>query len=216
MKTIEFYFDVVSPYSWLAFHRIHTALPSANWNYRSIPVLFARLLDHHKKLGPAEIPEKRRYVFKDVIRIAHRLQKKFVGPPSHPFNPLLPLRVICATPERDRNEVGFSLIDGAWGKGIDISTEQGVRAALEHLGLDLDAILSNSLSEQTKQILKQNTETAINKGVDGVPTFFVEHEMFFGQDRFEDVLYCAEGRLKVDESFVNEVLSRPSSAIRKT
>src|SRR5512140_3653821 len=93
MSAIRFCFDYVSPYAYLAWTQIHALAARHGREVTPVPVLFAALLDAAGTKGPAEIPAKRGYVFKDVLRSAHRLRVPLVPPPAHPFNPLLALRV---------------------------------------------------------------------------------------------------------------------------
>jgi 2-hydroxychromene-2-carboxylate isomerase len=96
MKQVNFYFDFVSPYPWLASHQLDELRVSAGAKFCFVPVLFAALLDHHSNMGPAEIPAKRRYTVLDTHRWAIHLGLKFKSPPAHPFNPLKALRVTSA------------------------------------------------------------------------------------------------------------------------
>jgi|SRR6516165_2252456 2-hydroxychromene-2-carboxylate isomerase len=88
MKQVDFYFDFVSPYPWLASHQLDELRVSVGAKFCFVPVLFAVLLDHHSNMGHAEIPAKRRYTILDTQRWAIHLGLKFKSPPAHPFNPL--------------------------------------------------------------------------------------------------------------------------------
>lgn len=92
---VGFYFDPISPYAWLAARqrrRIEDA--GARLDFR--PVLLAGLQIANETKGPAEVPSKREYTMRDVLRIATRLKIPFRGPPTHPFNPLRGLRMCIA------------------------------------------------------------------------------------------------------------------------
>ena len=90
-KPVYFYFDPISPYAWLAWHRCQPLIGENRLIPR--PVLFAGLLGAHGTKGPAEIPAKRHYTFLDVQRWACVYGLTLRGPPAHPFNPLAPLRL---------------------------------------------------------------------------------------------------------------------------
>ena len=90
---IRFLFDFISPFSYLAWQWIHEVAETHERPIEYQPVLFAALLNHFGHLGPAEIEPKRRYIFKQVARRAHALRLQLAPPPSHPFNPLLALRI---------------------------------------------------------------------------------------------------------------------------
>ena len=72
MKQIDFYFDFISPFAYLAFEQLPEALQGHSYQVRYQPVLFASLLQHHGQLGPAEIPGKRDWTYRQVLWLAHR------------------------------------------------------------------------------------------------------------------------------------------------
>src|SRR4051795_1024240 len=94
--TITFYFDFISPYAFIAWTQIHAIAERNGCDVDAVPVLFAGLLDAHGTKGPAEVPAKRVYTFRDAYRKAHRLGLPPIRPPPPPpFNPLLALRAAC-------------------------------------------------------------------------------------------------------------------------
>src|SRR5947207_2147613 len=92
-STLQFYFDFISPYAYLGWTQIHLLAGRHGSTVEPVPILFAALLNTYGHKGPAEIPPKRAYIFKNVLRLAHRLGVPLQPPPAHPFNPLLALRV---------------------------------------------------------------------------------------------------------------------------
>src|SRR5882724_12306571 len=93
------YFDLISPYSYLHLKQFHK-LP-ADLEIEYLPVLFAGLLKHWEHKGPAEIPPKRIYMYRQLVWLAAHLGIPYSTPPAHPFNPLHALRlVIAAGPTR--------------------------------------------------------------------------------------------------------------------
>jgi 2-hydroxychromene-2-carboxylate isomerase len=131
MKHVDFYFDFVSPYPWLASHQLGELRESTAVEFCFVPILFAALLDHHSNMGPAEIPAKRRYTFQDTQRWAVHLGLKFRSPPAHPFNPLKPLRVTSAIDDDSvREALAVKLLDAAWSEGRDINSDNVIQAAV--------------------------------------------------------------------------------------
>src|SRR5438093_10105974 len=115
MKQVDFYFDFISPYVWLASHQLREVRECTAARYRFVPVLFAALLDHHSNLGPAEIPAKRCYTFQDAQRWAVYLGLEFKSPPAHPLIPLKALRATSAIDNDDlREALAVRLLDAAW------------------------------------------------------------------------------------------------------
>src|SRR6516165_171126 len=140
MKQVNFYFDFVSPYPWLASHQLDELRVSAGAKFCFVPVLFAALLDHHSNMGPAEIPAKRRYTIQDTQRWAVHLGLKFRSPPAHPFNPLKPLRVTSAIDDDDLKEVlPVRLLDAAWSEGRDITSDSVIGEIADGMGRSVNS-----------------------------------------------------------------------------
>lgn len=176
------YFDLISPFSYLHLKQFDR-LP-AGLEIEYIPVLFAGLLKHWEHRGPAEIPAKRIYTYRHVTWLAARLGIPFKVPPAHPFNPLHALRlVIAANPTRAHVEAAFDMI---WQEGRDLMAPGNLAELGRRVGLkDVQAALAD---ESVKARLKANTESALAKGVFGVPTCLIGETLFWGQDSLEMML----------------------------
>ncbi|HCK75774.1 MAG TPA: 2-hydroxychromene-2-carboxylate isomerase [Gammaproteobacteria bacterium] len=175
----KWYFDFVSPFSYLQFHRLDS-LPSA-LDYKMVPVLFAGLLKHWEHKGPAEIPPKRLDTYRHCQWLANQLGVPFQVPQAHPFNPLPYLR-LCLSLDTSHEVVG-TIFDYIWAKGAPAHTEAGIVELGNRLGIrNLEAELD---SAKLKQQLRANTEHAIAEGVYGVPTFVMGRERFWGLDQME-------------------------------
>jgi 2-hydroxychromene-2-carboxylate isomerase len=179
MKHITFYFDVISPYAYLAFERLPEALQGLSYEVTYKPVLFAGLLKHHGQLGPAEITPKRAWTYRQVQWLAHELGIELKMPAAHPFNPLALLRlaVACGTNGLPNRYVVETLFRHVWRDGLDAECAQ--RTA------DLTELLQPAHAPDAfdvKSLLKAFTKSAIEDGVFGVPTFKVDDKLFFGLD----------------------------------
>src|SRR5579863_1284424 len=112
MKTLRdsrWYFDLISPFSYLHFKQFHR-LP-AGFEVDYVPVLFAGMLKHWEHKGPAEIPPKRTYTYRQVVWLAGHLGIPFTMPPAHPFNSLHGLRLLVAAgPTRQNVETVFDMV----------------------------------------------------------------------------------------------------------
>ncbi len=216
MKTIPFYFDPISPYVYLAWTQLAQFEKENDVTFEYIPILFAGLLNTHGQKGPAEIPPKRIYTFKDVARWAHRYQVPLKMPPLHPFNPLLPLRIcVAAENEKDRAKIAGVFIQATWGKGLDISDEKVVRELLLKNGFEAEVLLQEVQKSEVKERLKRNTEDAIQKGVFGVPSFRVDDEIFWGNDRIDFLKDYLKGINPLQHEVIEQVLKTPRGADRK-
>ncbi len=215
MPHVDFWFDFISPYAYFAFLRIRELTEARGASLRLRPVLFAGLLDHHGQLGPAEIPSKRAHTFRDVARYAAKHDVELVGPPAHPFNPLTALR--CSLPQvagAHQATVIEALYLGSWGRGADLGDPAAIAALLRGAGLDGDALVARAADREVKDALKQEVAAAIERGVFGVPTCDCDGELFWGNDRLEDVALRLEGRDPLPEGAAARLLGIPAASIR--
>jgi 2-hydroxychromene-2-carboxylate isomerase len=215
MKYVDFYFDFLSPYAWLASHQLDEVRKCTAAKFRFVPVLFAGLLGHHSNLGPAEIPAKRRYTFQDAQRWAVYLGLEFKSPPAHPFNPLKPLRVTSAVDDDDlREALAVSLLDAAWSEGRDITSDSVVYEIANSMRLNGKELLGKAHNDEIKQRLRLQTESAIQAGVFGIPSFVVDGEIFWGNDRLHFLKAYLQGQLPTDKAKLEKILARPRAADR--
>jgi 2-hydroxychromene-2-carboxylate isomerase len=170
------YFDVISPFSYLALGEIEELAQRIGITWR--PILFAALLERWKHLGPAEIPPKRIHTYRLCVFEAERRGIRFRFPPTHPFNPLKPLRLLAAL-DADPRAIRI-VMDGIWRDGLDLSLEDNWKAACSALGLDPAAALVDAA--ETKAKLRANTDMAVAAGLFGVPTLQIGEELFWGAD----------------------------------
>ncbi len=174
MRNIGWYFDFVSPYSYIAFKRLHELPRDVEVELK--PVLFAALLNHFGQKGPAELSTKRRFAYRWCTWWAQSLGIPFRFPASHPFNPLHHLRLAIAADATPRN-VG-RIFDALWTTGAEPSDPTAFAALAKDLGVDQTRLGA----PEVKDALRRNTEDAIARGVFGVPTYEVEGELFWGAD----------------------------------
>jgi 2-hydroxychromene-2-carboxylate isomerase len=176
MRSAEWYFDFVSPFSYLQCEQLPQLERSLRVRYR--PVLFAGLLKANAHRGPAEIPAKRRFTYRFVVWQARRLGIPLKFPAVHPFNPLPLLRLAlvadCA-PAAVRTIFRFVWRDGRLGdlpiEWAELTAELGLPDAVERIA-----------SPEIKEALRRTTEEAIARGVFGVPTLAIGDELFWGAD----------------------------------
>ncbi|HEX5634371.1 MAG TPA: 2-hydroxychromene-2-carboxylate isomerase, partial [Gemmatimonadales bacterium] len=188
MARIDFYFDFISPYAYLAWWEVTRRARERGDDVVPIPVLFAGLLQHHGQRGPAEIPAKRAWLVRDTLRQAQRMAVPFTLPATHPFRPVTALRL--ALPEvagEERVEVVEALWRHGWQRGGELGEDAALVAALVAAGLDGAALLARAGEPHAKARLREVTEAAIARGVFGVPTMVAADELFWGSDRVDDV-----------------------------
>jgi 2-hydroxychromene-2-carboxylate isomerase len=173
--SVDWYFDFVSPYSYICLHRLREV--PAPIIYK--PVLFAGLLNHFGQKGPAEIPAKRKWTYRWCHWWAKQLGVPLRFPASHPFNPLHHLRLALAcgsSPETVR-----SIFDSIWVGGEEATDP----ARFSKLCQDLKVGEQQLADQKIKDLLRKNTEEAAARGVFGVPSFVADGEVFWGADAIE-------------------------------
>jgi 2-hydroxychromene-2-carboxylate isomerase len=179
LHELTFYFDVVSPYAWLAFQQLPEALEGISYSVSYKPLLFAGLLKHHGQLGPAEIAGKREWTYRQVLWLAHQHGIELQLPALHPFNPLplLRLAVACDAGGMPNRYVCETLLRHVWCGGADAADEARLAQVSALLAPQRDPG-----SAEVKADLKANTDEAITRGLFGVPTIAVDGKLFWGLD----------------------------------
>lgn len=179
MKHITFYLDFISPYAYLAFEKLPEALRGHSYHVSYKPILFAGLLRHHGQLGPAQIPGKREWTYRQVLWLARQHGVNLQLPAQHPFNPLglLRLALACGRDGLANRYACETIFRHAWQGGADAADLQRLQTLTTQLTPEL-----LPESDEVKSQLKTNTDQAIVRGVFGVPTFDVDGKLFWGVD----------------------------------
>lgn len=181
MTTIDFWFDALSPYAWLAFERLPQALEGHSLVVNYQPLLLPGVLAHWGQKGPAEITPKRAWTYRQALWLAQQQGTLLQLPRPHPFNPLALQRLALAaapaggTPNRRTVELLFRHVwcrDGA---------DPNEPAALAALAVAV-APRRDPAGDEVKAELRSRTEAAVAQGIFGVPTLVCRGRQFFGQD----------------------------------
>jgi len=214
---LVFYFDFISPYAFIAWTQVHALAERHGRALDVAPVLFAAILDAHGQKGPAEIPAKRIYTFKDAYRKAHRVGLTLRPPPSHPFNPLLALRVASLPMSDDaRRRLIDALYAATWLEGTGVETKEAVQTIATRAGLDGEALVRAAGEPEAKERLRARTSEAVTRGVFGVPTLVADGEIFWGTDglEFADAFLRGEDPLPRDLPWKDIPASATRRALR--
>jgi 2-hydroxychromene-2-carboxylate isomerase len=189
-QVVEFYFDFGSPASWLAYTQLPGLAREYGAELQYKPVLLGGIFKATGNNTPAALPPKGQYLFRDLARFARRYGVALTFPPGFPANTLPLMRIITGVqlhrPD-DFNTCMDVLFRMLWEQGINPQDETTLRHTLAGAGLDADALLALAGREDVKQALKDATNEAVERGLFGLPTFFVGGEMFWGQDRLDFV-----------------------------
>lgn len=196
---LEFWFEFGSNYSYLSVMRIESMAQAAGVSLAWKPFLLGPVF---RELGMENAPfvlnpTKGRYVWTDMQRQAKKYALEFQKPTQFPRVALLPMRV--AVLGADESWIGAfckRVMQQNFVDDIVINDSASVRAALAGLVPDPEAILTAAQSDENKQRLRTQTEEAVRRGLFGAPTFMVNDEMFWGNDRMEDAItFAAESKL---------------------
>jgi 2-hydroxychromene-2-carboxylate isomerase len=185
------YFDYISPYAYLLWHRLQNSSleQSSRLDLIYRPVLFAGLLNHWGQKGPAEIEAKRIHTFRQSYSIAKRRGIPFKMPDAHPFNPLSALRLTLAA--GNTREAIDSVFRSIWVDGHQPDNPAGFSAMVNALDFEGGeaAAQKKIASPEIKRELQENGALALEQKVFGVPTLVVEGEIFWGLDSFDMLLH---------------------------
>lgn len=174
--TLRWYFDFVSPFAYLHWQQLKT-LPQFD-RITPVPIALGAVLHHLGNLGPAEIPAKRRFTYRQVLWQAQQQGVPLRFPPGHPFNPLAALR-LCLSANATPASLDI-LFNWIWRDGRAADTPQAL--ALPAAMLDVGDVVAAVSAPSVKEQLRQNTEAAIAAGVFGVPTLSIDGELFWGNE----------------------------------
>jgi 2-hydroxychromene-2-carboxylate isomerase len=202
---LDFYFDFVSPYGYLAWKRAPHVVP--NVRLRPRPVVLGALLKHFGQLGPAEIAPKRAFTIRDTLRRAADARVRLTWPERHPFRSLDALRAVFATDER-RFELVDALYCAGWERGENLEAEAVIRAAVVAAGLAPDSLLDRARSKALSDAYRAENDAAVAQGIFGVPTFVLDGEVFFGDDQLERIARKLAGDDPLDVTEARRVEAR--------
>jgi 2-hydroxychromene-2-carboxylate isomerase len=191
---VEFYYDLVSPYSYLAYDRVTRICEEHGAELVLQPMLLGAV---HKAVGlqaPIYIKSKGRYQLRDIERWAEHYGLPIEFPDPFPFRTLKTMRAAVALEGEGnlkpftREAFGLYWKEGGAPKGFEVADEDGpLKEVARRIGRDPEEVLEELSSEEAKEALKSATDEAIERGVFGAPTFFVGDEMFWGNDRLHFV-----------------------------
>jgi 2-hydroxychromene-2-carboxylate isomerase len=188
-KTVEFYFDFGSPYSYLAYKALPGIAAAHGAQIVWRPLLLGGVFKATGNHSPAEIPAKSKWMNQDMQRWAARYGAMFRRNPHFPINTLVLMRGAAGMQMRgpDFDKYVKTVFHAMWAEPRNLGDPQELAAVLRQAGFDADAFQALVNDAAVKEQLKKNTEEAVARGVFGAPTFFVGEEMFWGQDRLDFV-----------------------------
>jgi 2-hydroxychromene-2-carboxylate isomerase len=186
MRVLEFFYDFVSPYSYLASTRVEAVAERVGAVVRLRPFLLGGVFKATGNRAPIEVEAKGRHMWRDLERWSKRLEVPLVRPAVFPASTVLALRAALAADEQGRLlPFTHAAFRAYWAEGRDLSQPDVVAAAGTAAGLDGAALVA--AAPAFKERLAKETQQAVDRGAFGAPTFFVAGELFVGNDRLDFV-----------------------------
>ncbi|AMS16956.1 2-hydroxychromene-2-carboxylate isomerase [Pseudomonas sp. NFPP07] len=190
-KTVEFFFDLGSPTSYLAYTQLPKICAQTGSQLIYQPMLLGGVFKVTGNASPISIPAKGRYMLQDLARYAKRYEVPLAFNPHFPINTLLLMRAVTGMQLRHPQRfIAFidCLFRALWVEKRNLNDPATVAAVLSEGGFDPLEVLALTNDEEVKNALKDKTEQALQRGVFGAPSMFVDNQLFFGQDRLDFVL----------------------------
>ena len=184
-KSIDFYFDFISPYSFLAHKRIRKIQKAENIKFTYKPILLGGL---HNLIGitaPAFINSKAKFMFRDCKMVSKKFNIKFKFNPLFPINSLNLMRGLLSVKNGLKNTYIDFFFDAYWQDALNLNEEKIIFSILKKIKINKRNFLKNINDQKIKDKLKQLTQYAYEKDIFGAPTFVVNKKIFWGQDRLD-------------------------------
>lgn len=191
-KTVELIFDFVSPNAYLAWYPLKDVAARTGAEILITPVFLGGM---HKLTGnappmirDADVKGKVEYAALEMRRfIAKHGYDKFKIPANFPFNSITLQRLLLTVEGEQRAAMVETLLPGIFEDGVDATDPAAIGKVLADGGFDAAALLEKTQDPAIKQQLMDNTQTAVDRGAFGIPTFYVGDEMFFGKERLDQI-----------------------------
>ena len=190
MNTFEFWFDFGSPAAYLAFTQIPKIETETGAKAVYCPMLLGGVFQATGNPSPATIPAKGKYIFNDFNRFANRYGVPFSSNPHFPINTLLLMRGAIGMQKKHPEQFLIyctAVFQAIWVDALNMNDPATVGAVLHLAGFDPQKLMALANDNVTKDALKASTTEAVSRGVFGAPTFFVDDQMYWGQDRLDFV-----------------------------
>ena len=182
---IDFYFDIISPYAYIAYKKI---LKINNVNFKLKPISLGGLHNLVGITAPAFNKYKMKNMQNDCELVAKKNNINFKWNSRFPINSLGIMRGYLSVDVSKKKEYLNSFFEAYWKEDQDLSNKDNIKQLLKKLKIDENDFFNSISNEDIKYKLKELTQEAFEKEVFGAPTFIVNNKIFWGQDRLEYAL----------------------------
>ena len=181
-KNVTFCFDFGSPYSYLAYNNLKV-IKDEGAEIEIMPVLLGGIFKATGNQPPATVQKKGEYMFKDITRWTKTLNIPFKMNPYFPILTVPHMRGAVLAQKNDILENYMQVMfESIWTKAMNLNDQELLTQVATESGMDANSFAEGISSDEIKNKLRENTEFAINKGAFGVPTFYIDDEMYWGID----------------------------------
>ena len=185
---IDFYFDIISPYSYIAHKKIQKIKESQKITFNYKPILLGGLHNLTEIIAPAFNKYKMKNMQNDCELVSKKNQIDFIWNLKFPINSLNIMRgYLFVDKDKQENYVN-TFFKAYWNDNLDLSNEEEFSKLLKNLEINQDQFVNGIKNQSIKDELKKHTKDAFKKEVFGAPTFIVNNKIFWGQDRLEYAL----------------------------
>ena len=188
IKSIDFYFDFISPYSFLAHKRIRKIENKENIKFIYKPILLGGLHNLAGITAPALIKTKKNFIVKDCEMVAKKFKIDFIFNSKFPINSLNLMRGLLIVDDEIKKKYIDIFFDAYWISNTDLTFEKNVSDILSKIKVDSNFFFENIKKQEIKDLLKNLTQKAFDKKIFGAPTFVINDKLFWGQDRLDYAL----------------------------
>ena len=190
---IEFFYDVVSPYSHFAAHMVDDLAETTGREVRWRGFFLGGVLRSSGNTAPATVPAKGALLREDFERESKRLGVPFSYHPGFPMNTLGLMRGLVGLEHRDPAQaktLAKALFHATWVQNIPTDDVERLKPVIAGAGVDADAFLASTQDPANKALLKEQSDEAVRRGAFGGPTFFVGERLWWGHDRMGQLAWC--------------------------
>jgi 2-hydroxychromene-2-carboxylate isomerase len=191
MKTVDFFYDIGSSYSYLASTQIDAVCERAGAKARWRPFLLGGVFKATGNDMPARVPSKARWLLADNLRWAKKYGVGFAMPSIFPLVTIATMRALTAADrvfgEDAQKKLAHALFRGFWVEDRDVSDKTVIAELAAKAGLDGMTVVQAIDAQETKDALRAATDEAVARGAFGAPAMFAGDELYWGNDRLDQL-----------------------------